>query len=111
MTAFAESFIDEIIKVAAASSVSKIQMPPSPKEMENKMLQEEIDNVNLKVQAEQAQQAAAAMEQQKAMQQQQQQAEAMKAQQQQQQQQQAAEQGGGAPLPGNPQGAVIEEGS
>lgn len=107
MSSFADSFIAEIIKVAAGVSAPKVQPPMSPLEMENKMMQDNIDNVNLRVQMDQARQAESAIEQQKQMQQQQQQ------EQMQRQQEQAAQAQGQAPgpeLPGNPQEAVIPEG-
>lgn len=100
MSSFGMSFLDELLKVAAVATAKKIEMAPTPLEMENKMMQDYIDNVNLKVQKEQAEQAVQAMEQQKAMQQQQQ-----MMQQQQQAQQQGAQQGG---APANPQEALAE---
>lgn len=110
MSGLAHSFLDEIDKIAAAAT-PKVTMPPSPLEMQNKMMQDQIDNVNLTVQMDQAQQAQQTIEQQKQMQMQQEQEQAMKQQQEAQQQQAMAQQGQQPQeLPGNPQDAVVAEG-
>lgn len=107
MSRFADTFLEELTKLAASTGAraSKLEAPMSPLEMENKMMQDRIDNINLRVQMDQAQQAEAAVEQQKQMQQQQ----AMEQQARQQQQQaQQAQQGGGPEggIPLNPQEAA-----
>jgi len=77
---FIYGFYDEFAKLAAPAQQQPMPMgPPSPTQMENSMLNDQVQNLQLKLQLKQMQQQLSAQEQQESMQAEMQQQEAMKA--------------------------------